>query len=132
MLIEPALIVPTPFTKPVVGIVARFGKTNPFVMVSVTVPFTVRVEPFPTVMERLVLSLSTVNVNPSPIMISSPTAGIVPKGHGASGTVELQFPDPVVVIVADHADSADNKDKITTSIQPGLFTEKNVNRVFKW
>jgi hypothetical protein len=30
----------------------------------------------------------------------SVVAGIVPPGQGAFGTVELQFPDPVVVIVA--------------------------------
>ncbi len=32
--------------------------------------------------------------------ISSVAAGIVPPGHGAFAVVELQLPEPVVVIVA--------------------------------
>ena len=46
---------------------------------------------------------STVNVKPAPTIMSSVVGGIVPPGHGAFGTVELQLPLPVVVIVAEKA-----------------------------
>ncbi len=45
---------------------------------------------------------STVRVKPCPIIMSSPGSGRMPDGHGAPGTVELQLPLPVVVIVAEN------------------------------
>lgn len=69
-------------------------------IVRMTDPLTEIVDPLPTRRELQVRLPSTVNVKPVPITISSPTAGIVPPGHGAFGVVELQLPLPVVVIVA--------------------------------
>jgi len=42
-------------------------------------------------------------VNPAPIVTSSPGLGRIPPGHGSPGVVELQAPDPIVVIGADNA-----------------------------
>jgi hypothetical protein len=39
-----------------------------------------------------------ITASPSAITTSSVVFGTVPQGHGASGVVELQFPEPVVVI----------------------------------
>jgi len=50
--------------------------------------------------ELQVLFPSTVRTYPLPIIMSSVLVGIVPPGHGAFGVVELQFPDPVVVMIA--------------------------------
>ena len=53
----------------------------------------------PKPIELQVLFPLTVSVKPSPIIMSSPAAGMVPPGHGKPATVELQLPLPVVVIV---------------------------------
>jgi hypothetical protein len=100
MLIDAAFTVPKPEIVPVVLAAARLGNESAFVTVRTIAVFTVRVEPLPTVIELQVLAPSTVKVNPAPITMSSVAAGMTPPGHGAFTTVELQLPDPVVVIVA--------------------------------
>lgn len=87
---------------PVVEMVAMFGMRTAVVTDNNTPLLTERVEPFPTEIEFAVRSLLTVRVNPAPITMSSVVAGITPPGQGAFGVVELQLPEPVVVMVAAH------------------------------
>jgi hypothetical protein len=97
---DAAVTDPAPAIKPVALAAARFGVIIFVVIVRVKVLLTVRVDPLPIVIELQVLFPSTVRVNPAPITMSSPAAGIIPPGHGALITLELQFPFPVVVTIA--------------------------------
>lgn len=93
---------------PLTANVLKASKMAPFPIVNelviVNAAFTVITEPFPPVRELQVRVPSTVKVKPFPTTISSVGAGIIPPGQGASGIVELQFPLPVVTMVAARSD----------------------------
>lgn len=106
--VEAKLIVPLTVVAPVTVSGRSIQTVPPELIVTepncMLPPEVVSVPPLFTVRDPVwVMFAVTVTVCVLAMMTLSPAAGTVPPGHGAFAVVELQLPEPAVVIVAERA-----------------------------